>query len=281
MTTISAVVIEDSVSQTNPLQRIRTLVLTYPRFIHSEFMTHRVFSRNASSSRAIPVKKVLEEVWNNPATPIHWGANRSGMQAKEELKGLRRAVARFIWGLASKLACLCAWCMMKIGLHKQAANRILEPFQHIRVICTATEWDNFFQLRRHPDAQPEIQELANKMYEAMEYSKPRVISEDSTGNDRWHLPFVTSRERIWLSTEDCIKASVARCARVSYLNHDKTEPSLEKDRELFERLMGCVPEHASPSEHQARLAGPEEHSGNLRGWAQYRKLHEQINNIVI
>src|SRR5690606_30080072 len=117
--------------------------LRYPRFIHAEFMTHRAFSRNASSSRAIPVHKMLSQVWNDPATPIHWGASRPGMQAREELKGWKRKAAQAIWKLAGRAACVFAWGAMKLGLHKQVANRILEPWQYIHVVVTATDWDNF------------------------------------------------------------------------------------------------------------------------------------------
>ena len=127
--------------------RICTLQLKYPRFIHAEFMTHRVFSRSASSSRAIPISKIISQVWNDPAMPVYWGANVSGMQANEELTGWKLSAAKFIWKTSAKVACIFAYGFDKIGLHKQIGNRILEPWQYINVIVTSTEWDNFFDLR--------------------------------------------------------------------------------------------------------------------------------------
>lgn len=149
--TISAKVIKDSV----PPQgiRITTLELEYPRIIHSELMTHRVFSRNSASSRAIPVSKVIELVESNPAMPVHWGKNQAGMQAKEELDDLKKEAVRQLWLEAAKQAVSIAKVMADIGCHKQVVNRILEPFQHMKVVVTSTEWANWDWLWDHPDAE--------------------------------------------------------------------------------------------------------------------------------
>jgi hypothetical protein len=281
--TISAKIIKDSISEVGA--RITTLQLMYPRFIHAEMLTHRVFSRNASSSRAIPVKKMIEMVRSEPAMPIHWGANQPGMQASEQLVGERLDVAKSAWMMAAKAAADIAETMMETGLHKQVANRILEPFQHIHVIVTATEWHNFFALRAHPDAQPEIQALAVAIREAMDASVPKLLHEGE-----WHLPYVTDEDFLAIEqhignplnrngvVEMAKKVSAARCARVSYLMHDGSKPSIEKDLELYERLVGGEPIHASPVEHQAT---PDFHNwegwenphlhGNFVGWIQYRK----------
>ena len=270
MTIITAKVIEDSISQHGV--RLTTLQLCYPRFIHAEFMTHRVFSRNASSSRAIPVAKMIEQVRNEPAMPIHWGKNQPGMQANEELTGEELANAKEAWLTAAELAATQASILHKIGAHKQVANRILEPFQYMHVIVTATEWDNFFELRDHPDAQPEIHALAIVMKHAFANSRPVILLDGG-----WHLPYVTRAERAehGHDIELLLKLSAARCARVSYLTHDGQEPSIEKDVALYERLVGGVPLHASPIEHQATpLSEPDMWSGNFRGWLQNRKLVE-------
>jgi|WetSurSiteA1Bulk_404760.scaffolds.fasta_scaffold06280_4 thymidylate synthase ThyX len=269
---IEVKIIADSISPSKA--RITTMQLKYPRFIHSEFMTHRLFSRNASSSRAIPVKKMLKQVWNDPAVPIHWGANKAGMQANEELKGFKLKTAKVMWKSASKLACIMAWSMMHLGLHKQVANRILEPFQYIHVIVTATEWDNFFALRAHNAAQPEIQELAFAMQKAMKESKPKVLKAY-----KWHLPYLSDTEVqdfAWLGYMDtALKVSAARCARVSYLNHEGKTPTTTDDLNLYSRLIDSSPMHASPIEHQARpLADKDTWSGNFKGWEQYRKVVE-------
>jgi thymidylate synthase ThyX len=164
-------------------------------------------------------------------------------------------------------------------------NRLLEPFQHITVVVTSTEWSNFFALRCHPDAQPEIKVLAEAMYVQYSASTPKSLL-----SGEWHLPFIPDTWDFRTSTiEECkyypfeltngltatdllIRRSVARCARVSYLNHDGTAPSLEKDLELYNRLVAGTPMHASPTEHQAMaIPNAEMRSGNFVGWIQYRK----------
>lgn len=265
---ITVKVIEDSTCAAGV--RLATLQLCYPRFVHAEFMTHRVFSRNASSSRAIPVKRMLEMVRNEPAMPVHWGANQPGMQARDELKGRYLDRAKELWLSAANCAAGIAEEMQDLGLHKQVANRILEPFQHISVVLTATEWDNFFALRDHPDADPNIQALAAEMGYAMCKSEPTMLE---VGD--WHLPYVSREERRNLSIEVQLKVSAARCARVSYLNHDGSHPDIEKDIDLHDKLVGANPPHMSPVEHQARCRGLSTGwSGNFRSWEQYRKLLE-------
>lgn len=294
---ISVKIIADSISEEG--KRLTTMQLVYPRFIHAEFMTHRVFSRNASSSRAIPVKKMIQMVRDEPAMPIHWGKNQPGMQANEELTGKLLGAAQGAWCLAARSAANFAEEMEQLGLHKQVANRILEPFQHMHVLVTATEWDNFFELRCHEDAQPEIRELAHVMLFKMATSKPKLLKQGE-----WHLPYVTAEDMAairthlrggkdgWQAYTDDMKidlakkVSAARCCRVSYLKHDGTNPNIEDDLALCERLAGSRPIHASPFEHQATPDSlvypngewgwglPELH-GNFVGWVQYRKQIEQ------
>lgn len=296
---IKAQIIADSVSEAG--KRLTTLQLCYPRFIHSEFMTHRVFSRNASSSRAIPVAKVIEQVRNDPAMPIHWGKNQPGMQAHEELTGESRADAIENWKQAALYAAEWAQYLMDDGVHKQVANRILEPFQWIHVVVTATEWDNFFELRAHEDAQPEIHELAIQMRAAMESSTPKLLEPGE-----WHLPYVTDedydavaryrREAMGMTdleswdndgiTEMLCRVSAARCCRVSYLKHDGHRSTVSDDLLLCDRLAGARPIHASPFEHQAapdqQLQKPNGEfwwanghlHGNFVGWIQHRKIIE-------
>jgi len=261
--------------------RLTTLQLRYPRLIHSEFMTHRVFSRNASSSRAIPVKKIIEQVLSKPAMPIHWGKNVSGMQAKEELSPVDCLHAMDLWNIAAKDAAKTATEMMNLGLHKQVANRILEPFQFMNVIVTSSKWTNFFELRDHPDADPNICHLAKHMKRAMEEHEPRRVAFDDTRNALFHLPYVSTEEREQLTVSVLAKISAARCARVSYLTHDGENPVIEKDLELYERLVGSAPMHASPVEHQAKALVREEEingrnmSGNFdKYWGQFRKYIE-------
>lgn len=264
---ITAKIVADSVAPSRV--RLTTFVLTYPRFIHSEFMTHRMLSRNASSSRAIPTAKFLQAIQDDPAMPISFSQNCKGMQAQNDIEN--QDEAKKIWleardsmmGYAKKLA--------DIGVHKQHANRLLEPFQHITVVASATDWDNFFSLRLHKDAQPEFRALAQAMRASFKVSTPKLLLK------QYHLPFVTEDDKLRLhesvrTDENFIKMSVARCARVSYNMHDGSEVTLEKDIELYDRLVGSSPLHASPTEHQAFPHGDTDfRSGNFRGWIQYRK----------
>jgi thymidylate synthase ThyX len=254
--------------------RLTTMEARYPRFIHSEMMTHRVFSRNAASSRAIPIKKMIAAVREDPAMPIFWGKNQSGMSARSEISVEARRLAEAEWQAALQNALRTAEQLSDsaIDLHKQLVNRILEPFAWITVIITATEWSNFFTQRCHEDAQPEIAHIAALMLDGYRASRPALV-----GPGGWHTPLIQDDERL-LPVEMLKQISVARCARVSYLTHDgKRDP--QKDVELFERLVeGGANGHWSPFEH---VATPAEdagvRSGNLRGWHQFRKSFPQEN----
>lgn len=264
-------VVEDSINPNNNI-RLTTLQLKYWRAIHGEFMTHRVFSRNASSSRAIPINTFLKQVWTEPAGPMHWGANNPGMQAKTELTGFKLWFAKLMWNITGKLVCGGVWLANKISKpHKQTFNRLLEPWQYISVIVTATDWDNFFELRNHKDAQPEIKALAIEMLSALENSTPKYQNN--------HLPYVTQDERSMYDLETCFKLSAARCARVSYLTHDGGKPTLEKDIKLHDQLVGSRPIHASPTEHQAIAVDDTGYIKNFRGWKQYRVDVEAANEV--
>lgn len=268
-------IIADSIHATTG-KRITTFQLRYWRAIHGELMTHRVFSRNASSSRAIPVKKVIEQVRNDPAMPIHWGKNQSGMQANDVLTGEELKLVQKQWINAAQNAADTAEIMMNAKLHKQVANRILEPFQYIEVVLTATELDNWFELRDHEDAQPEIRELAQLMKQALESSSPRQLQ-----IWEWHLPYITDEEHTLHPIGLLLKVSAARCCRVSYLRHDGMSPDIDKDIQLCDDLAGSRPIHASPFEHQAQADNvstygymSKELHGNFVGFIQHRKIIE-------
>lgn len=287
-----AKMISDSISATSNI-RLCTMELCYPLIVHAELMTHRMFSRNAASNRAIPTRKIIEQVEIDAFYPTYWGSNQSGMQAGDELTGEDLREAHNIWENGISNSIKSAQRLNVVGLHKQIANRVLMPYQYIKVIVTATEWDNFFNLRLAHDAQPEIQELARCMKEAMDKSTPKLLNPGD-----WHLPYILDDE--WaafnagdLSIETLQKASSARCARISFLNHDKSNPDLNKDVERSDSLRDA--KHRSPFEHQAtpmdypnsfkllygeRWEDGVTHmdrsgdfwSGNLRGFLQYRQL---------
>lgn len=303
---ISAEIVADSVSPKG--KRITTFVLEFHRFILPEFNTHRLFSRNAASSRAIPVAKVIEHMHYNSAEPIHWGKNQAGMQAKEELEQPNKTRVQQQWVESKFNAMDTASEMSAEGAHKQIVNRILEPFQMIRVVCTATEYDNFFYLRYHADAQPEIAELARVMWEAREQSEPELLLPGE-----WHTPFVNherdadgnlsyfaedisldeAQSYKHLTLDEALKISSSCCAQVSYR---KADVSLEKALSIYDKLITMKPCHASPLEHQATPVNGEiwpegvthqdcngyPWSGNFKQWVQYRQLipDNVCNNFV-
>lgn len=283
--TISAKVVAHSRSPEGV--EIVTFELEYPRFIHGELMTHRMFSRNAASSRAIPVRRQLELINDDMAGPVHWGKNQAGMQAEEELSGLGIEQAQRAWRRAGESVINSAKEMLDIGVHKQVTNRMVEPWSHIKVVLTATEYDNWYYLRDHADAQPEIKALAQEMKEAVENStaKPLIRGE-------WHMPYF--EDGFWgpdmeTSLEDALAVSSSCCAQVSYR---KLDDSLEKARFIFDKLITSKPEHASPMEHQAtpmpntigmnhwtdvegithQDRNQKLWSGNFRGWIQHRQI---------
>lgn len=303
-TNIKAKIICDSIHEG---KRITTFELEYHRFIHAELLTHRMFSRNCSSSRAIPLKRMLETTENNLAVPIYYGANKQGMQATEEIEQVDKA--KELWQEAFKSASSYAVKLGELGLHKQIPNRLVEPFQIIKVVVTSTDFENFFNLRIHKDAQPEILILANKMYEAYIASEPLELD-----LDEYHLPYI-ERERLedgilsyytvdvdnsdsetngyeyknTLSSEEAVTLSVASCAAVSYRTDSMT---FDKAVKIFTMLLKADVAHGSPLEHiakpmqdQAYLPEWEEgithvdkwgnyFSGNLKGWIQFRQLVE-------
>lgn len=260
----------DSVTSTGKTETVYDLSVAdlNHNFVANGIVVHNCFSRNASSSRAIPVQKMLQMIKESPAEPLYWGTNKAGMQAGEELEGWRLAAAKFIWSTAAKTACFFSSLLNRVGLHKQHSNRGTEPYQYITVLVTATEWDNFFELRDHPDAQPEIRFLAQLMRRTIEESKPQILRQGE-----WHLPYILKEEFGVHPLRVLQEVSAARCARVSYLTHAGKTPEVATDLVLFDRLAGSRPIHASPLEHVAVPSWKE--NANFRGWKQFRKVVEE------
>jgi len=259
---------------TNPYgNRLTTFLLTYPRFIHCELLTHRIFSRNSASSRAIPVQKMIDRVNLLPAEPIYWGKNQKGMQANEELDEKTIYEAWQWWMDAKDSAIYHAERLIELGVHKQIANRLLEPFAHMETLVSSTEFGNFFNLRAHPDAQPEFQELAHIMLEHYENSLPVLLQPGE-----WHIPFTDALLDDNIPLENKLKVATARAARISYLNHEgKIE--LEKDYKLHDDLRDSG--HWSPFEHCAVAMDNSESYGNFTGFKQYRKFFTNENQTEV
>ena len=291
----TAKIIADSISESGI--RITTMELEFERFLLAQLNTHRQFSRSAQSSRAVPVQKMIDAL-NDNATPV-FRQSQAGMQAGDVIHEFSYAgsESKKIWIEAKTRAVLFAKDLKMLGVAKEIANRLLEPFATVKVVVTATEWDNFFDLRLHHAAQPEMQQLAQSMKTAMDESVPEMLFAPA-----YHLPYVDYDTIDLKGLTDCGDEaldlckliSAARCARVSYLNHDNSNPDIEKDLELAQRLL--ADKHLSPFEHQAKPIGlsytmgcdgkdwtecvglthvnknGDLFSGNFRGWIQHRQL---------
>lgn len=270
-------VLADSVPDGCPGNTVRltTLEITFPRIVLCEMNTHRMLSRSSASSRAIPVEKRIAAVEAEPFIPESFGKNQRGMQASEDLDGQDADLALDTWLCAADDAVRRARTLARAGVHKQLANRLLEPFAWTTVIISATEWSNFFALRCHPDAQPELRRAAEMMRDAMALSTPAPVAPGA-----WHAPLVPDRSELRAAGYDdnqIAAISVGRCARVSYLTHDgRRDPAA--DLALCARLE--VDGHLSPFEHVAYpidrrtcewRADSRGFCGNLWGWVSYRK----------
>jgi len=253
-------------------KRLTTFEISLPKFLLAELNTHRMLSRNAASSRAIPTKKIIESILKDPVTPVWWGKNQPGMQAFELLEPVSAQQANFEWLESMLKAMDSAKVLVKLNAHKQIVNRLIEPFMFAKVIVSATDWANFFALRCTKYAQPELKKIAIQMLELYESSVPIALKDGE-----WHIPLIGPEDREAASflteikeegLEMLIKASVGRCARVSYLTHDGKR-DIMKDVELHDRLIKDG--HLSPFEHIAQaLPSPDKH-GNFTGFMQYRK----------
>lgn len=253
----------------NGLDMARTFHLCFPRMILAEMNTHKSFARSVSSSRAIPVMKMLRQVWNQPFVPISFGVNIKGMQAKTEITGYPRKVLENLWVFASEIVCVFVWIMVKLNLHKQTANRLLEPWLFVQATLTMSYLNNFFNLRDHPDAQPEIQQLARMMKQADLWTQAVPLNEGD-----WHIPWIDTAdykpaeqyaELAGLSTiEVLLRASAARCARSSYANFDTETRSIPADMDTYKKLIFSEPAHASPAEHQLQVDKKQERMVHIK-----------------
>lgn len=287
---ISAEIIADSINEYG--NRLTTFVLVFPRIVLAEFNTHRMLSRNSASSRAIPFEKMLNMVETDPFIPIRWMKDHKGMQGNEYFEeGNDTEVMRKAWLGARDQAIFHAKYLSENGLTKQVVNRLLEPFMWHTVICTASEYENFFALRAHPAAEIHIQELAHQMLLVYNESKPKKLKAGE-----WHIPFgdkIDLQPAFWdgrfTAIEAKIRIATARCARISYNNFEGKD-DYEADIKLHDSLAKSG--HWSPFEHCARIMYEDEYyncggigmppekagwNGNFRGFQQYRKMFDGEN----
>lgn len=258
-----AEVIADSIYRQS---RITTIQCTFPRIMLCDFNTHRVLSKNSASSRAIPATRKIADVRANPFVP-DFANNKAGMKAGEPLTEEEQRLAKLDWLESAELACKQAEKLVVRNVHKQWVNALVDPFTWQTVICTGTEWENFFALRAHPDARPEFEIIAKMMKAAMEASTPQKLS-----RGEWHLPYTYPEERLNV-TQDVILAACGRIARVSYETHNGKR-DIQADIKLANTLR--IDGHMSPFEHIAQVASADmlasKNPSNFRApWLQFRK----------
>lgn len=279
---ISARIVADSINESG--NRITSLVIVIPRIVLAELNTHRALSKNSASSRAIPYKRMLNLVQEEPFIPLAFQKDHKGMQGTEyftEIADKNNCIN--MWLDARDKAVASAKELNEFGVTKQLCNRILEPFMYHTVLITGTEWENFMALRNHQDAEIHIQAAAVKILEAMNASNPKLLKEGE-----WHIPFGENLdyERISkmhsensiipekLIYETMVEIATARCARVSYLNFEGKD-DYDADVKLHDQLLQSG--HMSPFEHCAQATSGDIISGNFVGWKQYRKVYAEEN----
>lgn len=225
-----------------------TLQTRAPKFLDAEIEKHRMLSSNSSSDRAIPFNKMKER---DIFIPEDVRYNEKGMQGSEYVCGDK--LDEFKEDLEGMYKTLCVSLNHYQDIHKQHLNRYLLGFSLQDKVITGNkeQFEYFFSLRSEEGADPAVQELSRCMEEALKLSEPTLLQEGE-----WHLPYVdlmcpdtgqTSQNNE--SLEELLKCSVARCARVSYSNHDNSEPSVDEDLALYDMLLQS--KHLSCFEHQA------------------------------
>ena len=270
---IKAKIVADSICKEG---RLTTFLVTFPRIILPQVLTHRVFERCGSSSRAIPTAKQIDKVLDEPFKPGRWGANQKGMQAYKTLDDKTIQACEDVWDNLIHAACSGAEKLAELGAHKQLASRPLECYGHMTMVVSTTEVKNFFNLRISEDAQDEISELALAMRKELEL-------QIEMNNNSWHLPFINEMERQDHTLNELLAMSSARCARTSYLNHDSTKPKLEDDVRLYKMLTSS--KHYSAISHCAvpigwtdnwthRAKDDSRWSGCFQHWTQLRYFYE-------
>jgi hypothetical protein len=280
--------------------------LTHPLIVHAEFMTHCMFARNASSSRAIPFSVMVLRVDEDPYIPRTFGQNQKGMQPAEPLTGWRLDRARELgldWRdemvrmareLASTKCHACRGSGKRIPLrpdgtvgiidiqcedchgtgdglniHKQIVNRLIAPWGWITCAVTGTwdAWSNYFALRCHHMAQEAIYDQAMMAQKAYFLSRPNIVSPGG-----WHTPYMSYEDAMECANSmEEVKVSTGRCARTSLLTQEGKR-DLAEDIGLHDRLTVGSPMHASPLEHVCQAMGDGQRYGKYVGWKAYRHM---------
>lgn len=247
--TTSAKILADSVSEQG--HRFTTFEVTFPRIILAEVNTHKMLSKNSASSRAIPIKRMLELAREHPYIPSRWPINGKGMSTQEyETNPVLIEMKRIEWLTARDAAAHQAEVLLELNVHKQITNRLLEPFLFHTAVISGTDWPNFQHLRNHPEAHPDFQELAQWMGEVMNASRPKLLT-----NKQWHRPYLAAGD---IDTDGAPvgdsyfnKVSAGLCAAVSYLRQEEATGGNCGSAAARTDLM-IKSGHMSPLEHVAR-----------------------------
>lgn len=244
--------------------RLTTLHCVYPQFIHQQVLTHRMFSRNSSSLRAISFNRASEEFEIVYPT---WTEEKKGMRGKVIKQESKIDLANSIVDCMSNAVRKYCYELEMLGIHHQDINNYLRPFQNIHTVITATDWTNFFSQRLHESTKPDMQRLAWLIYYALEESKPLRIT--------FHIPLVDDLQKDFpfdkydYPGEDLPLISAARLARISYF---KWQDDQEKDLQLAKKLIEN--QHPSPFEHIAFAQQDDNYYANFKSWKQLRKVLE-------
>jgi hypothetical protein len=269
---ITATIIADSITPCGV--RLTSVEAMIPTRVQSELNTHRAFSRNSESSRAISFAAQIAQVRTNPFIPARVYKESTRMFGRELVDDITLFEFQSDWRVRALEAAAAAELDYKRGIHRQTASMILAPFSWKRVIITSAEWDNFFNQRCAVDALPEINDLAWSIYAAMQHSTPAQLD---IGD--WHIPYDPTPEEAPNETSTALVhrqiVSVANCARVSYGNLGANK-SMDEQLRLVWSLYNN--KHLSPFEHIAHVGLDSSNRGVSRNfappWEQFRAFIE-------
>lgn len=245
-------------------RRITSAVVRLPRIVLAELNTHAALAKNSASSRAIPTATFRQRVLANPYIPWRWPINGKGMVPKEYAApdSWRSRFATFAWKGGLVVASLAHRLLERIGVHKEIANRLLEPWMWTEVLVTATDWDGFFAQRCHPAAADGVRAAATVLRALLETHQPTETT--------LHLPYVQKHEDGDMRT--LFMASARRCRRVSYMRQGVVV-SLEEDAAAGAEGLLENPPHLSPYEHAAMaLPTNDRHAKFSGGWKSGRHI---------
>lgn len=260
-------VLADSLNTKTGDRATTFLLERFPLRVLAEINTHRVFSRNAGSTRAIPVGKVIEQVINDPYIP-DWTRKQPGMQGARDLASGKRdkATQRSLEARDYQIEVV-RELHENWDIAKQDCNWYLAPWMRLPYIVTSTTFGNFFKLRvNEKTVHPALYGYAKDMRELFHESVPQFIEPGD-----WHIAFGDMGLED-MSLQEKLKISAARAARGSYNDHfGDFKP--ERDYKLHDDLLREG--HMSPFEHQLKAQEQKRMYRNLQGFMHYRQHVEE------